>query len=97
MSLAVFAMSFASEVFRPANSVAMAQRGEPETRDTLHLALPDGSEPRLDTRASLGRYACCFWLGSGFFWIDELTCVCCITDASVAVATKAAVIFDTKQ
>ncbi len=74
MGLAVFAMSFASEVFRPANSVAIAQHCEPETR-TRSISLYRMAVNLGWTLApALGGMLVVFgweWL----FWIDGLTCI----------------------
>jgi len=74
MGLAVFAMSFSSEVFRPANSVAMAQHCEPETR-TRSISLYRMAVNLGWTLApALGGMLVAFgweWL----FWIDGLTCI----------------------
>ncbi len=74
MGLAVFAMSFASEVFRPANSVAMALNCEPETR-TRSISLYRMAVNLGWTLApALGGMLVAFgwdWL----FWVDGLTCI----------------------
>lgn len=74
MGLAVFAMSFSSEVFRPANSVAMAQNCEPDTR-TRSISLYRMAVNLGWTLApALGGMLVAFgweWL----FWVDGLTCI----------------------
>jgi len=74
MGLAVFAMSFSSEIFRPANSVAMAQHCEPHTR-TRSISLYRMAVNLGWTLApALGGMLVAFgweWL----FWIDGLTCI----------------------
>jgi predicted MFS family arabinose efflux permease len=74
MGLAVFAMSFSSEVFRPANSVAMAQHCEPHTR-TRSISLYRMAVNLGWTLApALGGMLVAFgweWL----FWVDGLTCI----------------------
>jgi Arabinose efflux permease len=74
MGAAVFAMSFSSEVFRPANSVAMARHCEPETR-TRSISLYRMSVNLGWTLApALGGMLVAFswhWL----FWVDGFTCV----------------------
>jgi predicted MFS family arabinose efflux permease len=74
MGVAVFAMSFTSEVFRPANSVAMAQHCEPETR-TRSISLYRMAVNLGWTLApALGGMLVAFgweWL----FWVDGLTCI----------------------
>ncbi|MFN0175335.1 MAG: MDR family MFS transporter [Saprospiraceae bacterium] len=74
MGLAVYAMSFSSEVFRPANSVAMAQHCEPETR-TRSISLYRMAVNLGWTLApAFGGMLVAFgweWL----FWIDGLTCI----------------------
>lgn len=74
MGLAVFAMSFSSEVFRPANSVAMARNCEPNTR-TRSISLYRMAVNLGWTLApALGGMLVAFgweWL----FWVDGLTCI----------------------
>jgi len=74
MGAAVFAMSFSSEVFRPANSVAMARHCEPETR-TRSISLYRMSVNLGWTLApALGGMLVALgwhWL----FWVDGFTCV----------------------
>jgi len=74
MGLAVYAMSFSSEVFRPANSVAMAQHCEPNTR-TRSISLYRMAVNLGWTLApALGGMLVAFgwdWL----FWVDGLTCI----------------------
>lgn len=74
MGLAVFAMSFSSEVFRPANSVAMAQNCEADTR-TRSISLYRMAVNLGWTLApALGGMLVAFgweWL----FWVDGLTCI----------------------
>lgn len=74
MGVAVFAMSFSSEVFRPANSVAMARHCEPETR-TRSISLYRMSVNLGWTLApALGGMLVAFgwhWL----FWVDGFTCI----------------------
>ncbi len=74
MGIAVYAMSFSSEVFRPANSVAMAQHCEPETR-TRSISLYRMAVNLGWTLApALGGMLVVFgweWL----FWVDGLTCI----------------------
>ncbi|MFN0216016.1 MAG: MFS transporter [Saprospiraceae bacterium] len=74
MALAVYAMSFASEVFRPANSVAMAQHCEPQTRtrsiSLYRMALNLG----WTLAPALGGMLVAFgW--ELLFWVDGLTCI----------------------
>ncbi len=74
MGVAVFAMSFSSEVFRPANSVAMARHCEPETR-TRSISLYRMAVNLGWTLApALGGMLVAFgweWL----FWVDGFTCI----------------------
>jgi predicted MFS family arabinose efflux permease len=74
MGVAVFAMSFSSEVFRPANSVAMARNCEPSTR-TRSISLYRMAVNLGWTLApALGGMLVAFgweWL----FWVDGLTCI----------------------
>lgn len=74
MGLAVYAMSFSSEVFRPANSVAMARHCEPNTR-TRSISLYRMAVNLGWTLApALGGMLVAFgweWL----FWVDGLTCI----------------------
>lgn len=74
MGAAVFAMSFSSEIFRPANSVAMARHCEPETR-TRSISLYRMAVNLGWTLApALGGMLVAFgweWL----FWVDGLTCI----------------------
>lgn len=74
MGIAVYAMSFSSEVFRPANSVAMAQNCEPHTR-TRSISLYRMAVNLGWTLApALGGMLVAFgweWL----FWVDGLTCI----------------------
>lgn len=74
MGGAVLAMSFSSEVFRPANSVAMAKHCEPNTR-TRSISLYRMAVNLGWTLApALGGMLVAFgweWL----FWIDGLTCI----------------------
>ncbi len=74
MGAAVFAMSFSSEVFRPANSVAMAQNCEPNTR-TRSISLYRMAVNLGWTLApALGGMLVAFgweWL----FLVDGLTCI----------------------
>jgi len=74
MGAAVFAMSFSSEVFRPANSVAMAQNCEPGTR-TRSISLYRMAVNLGWTLApALGGMLVAFgW--SWLFWVDGLTCI----------------------
>ncbi len=74
MGLAVYAMSFSSEVFRPANSVAMAQHCEPETR-TRSISLYRMAVNLGWTLApALGGMLVAFgW--ELLFWVDGLTCI----------------------
>ncbi|MBK6997802.1 MAG: MFS transporter [Lewinellaceae bacterium] len=91
MGLAVFAMSFASEVFRPANSVAIAQHCEPETR-TRSISLYRMAVNLGWTLApALGGMLVVFgweWL----FWIDGLTCIAASLTLLWLLAPKAAAI-----
>lgn len=74
MGAAVFAMSFSSEVFRPANSVAMAQHCEPETR-TRSISLYRMAVNLGWTLApALGGMLVAFGWG-WLFWVDGLTCI----------------------
>ena len=74
MGIAVIAMSFSSEVFRPANSVAMARNCEPSTR-TRSISLYRMAVNLGWTLApALGGMLVAFgweWL----FWVDGLTCL----------------------
>ncbi|MCC7467003.1 MAG: MFS transporter, partial [Saprospiraceae bacterium] len=74
MGLAVFAMSFSSEIFRPANSVAMARHCEPETR-TRSISLYRMAVNLGWTLApALGGLLVAIgweWL----FWVDGITCI----------------------
>jgi predicted MFS family arabinose efflux permease len=74
MGFAVFAMSFSSEIFRPANSVAMARNCEPDTR-TRSISLYRMAVNLGWTLApALGGMLVAFgweWL----FWVDGLTCI----------------------
>ncbi|MDO8368339.1 MAG: MFS transporter [Saprospiraceae bacterium] len=74
MGLAVFSMSFSSEVFRPANSVAMAQHCEPHTR-TRSISLYRMAVNLGWTLApALGGMLVAFgW--EYLFWVDGLTCI----------------------
>lgn len=74
MCAAVFVMSVISEVFRPANSVSIAQNSEPETR-TRSISLYRMSANLGWTIApTVGGLLVVFgwhWL----FWVDGLTCI----------------------
>lgn len=74
MGAAVLAMSFSSEVFRPANSVAMARHCEPNSR-TRSISLYRMAVNLGWTLApALGGMLVAFgweWL----FWVDGLTCI----------------------
>ncbi len=74
MGVAVFAMSFSSEIFRPANSVAMAQHCEPHTR-TRSISLYRMAVNLGWTLApALGGMLVAFgW--ECLFWVDGLTCI----------------------
>lgn len=72
MCVGVFTMALISEVFRPANSVAIAQNCTAETRTRSIFSLPDGCKPRLGCCAGLWRCFGCFWLAFLVLggWID---------------------------
>jgi predicted MFS family arabinose efflux permease len=74
MGLAVFAMSFSSEIFRPANSVAMARHCEPETR-TRSISLYRMAVNLGWTLAPAlgGLLVAVGW--EWLFWVDGLTCI----------------------
>ena len=74
MGLAVFAMSFSSEIFRPANSVAMARHCEAETRTRSISLYRMAVNLGWTVAPALGGMLVAFgweWL----FWIDGLTCI----------------------
>lgn len=74
MGFAVFAMSFSSEVFRPANSVAMARHCEPETRTRSISLYRMAVNLGWTIAPALGGMLVAFgweWL----FWVDGITCV----------------------
>ena len=74
MGLAIFAMSFSSEVFRPANSVAMARHCEPETR-TRSISLYRMAVNLGWTLAPAlgGLLVAVGW--EWLFWVDGITCI----------------------
>ncbi|MBL7808876.1 MAG: MFS transporter [Saprospiraceae bacterium] len=74
MGFAVFAMSFSSEVFRPANSVAMARHCEPETRTRSISLYRMAVNLGWTIAPALGGMLVAFgweWL----FWVDGITCI----------------------
>lgn len=89
MGLAVFAMAFSSEVFRPANSVAMARHCEPETR-TRSISLYRMAVNLGWTLApALGGMLVAFgweWL----FWVDGLTCIAAAITLLLLIPRKSA-------
>lgn len=74
MGVAVLAMSFSSEVFRPANSVAMARHCQPETR-TRSISLYRMAVNLGWTLAPAfgGLLVALGW--DWLFWVDGLTCI----------------------
>ncbi len=90
MAFTVFAMSFSSEIFRPANSVAMARNCEPNTR-TRSISLYRMAVNLGWTLApALGGMLVAFgweWL----FWVDGLTCIAAAFTLIRLIPRKAAV------
>ncbi len=74
MGLAVYAMSFSSEIFRPANSVAMARHCEADTRTRSISLYRMAVNLGWTIAPALGGMLVAFgweWL----FWVDGLTCI----------------------
>jgi predicted MFS family arabinose efflux permease len=74
MAFSVFAMSFSSEVFRPANSVAMARHCEPETRTRSISLYRMAVNLGWTVAPALGGMLVALgweWL----FWVDGITCI----------------------
>jgi len=74
MCAAVFAMSIASEIFRPANSVAISQNSSPENRTRAISLYRMSANMGWTVAPAIGGLLAS--LGWGWlFWVDGLTCI----------------------
>lgn len=90
MGISVFAMAFSSEVFRPANSVAMARHCEPETRTRSISLYRMAVNLGWTIAPALGGMLVAFgW--SALFWVDGLTCIAAALTLLALIPQKAEV------